>query len=339
MNKEDPSAASRKKDHIELAFESQTALADDRFFYEPLMTGNKPTIEKLGIDFLGYTFKAPIWVSSMTGGTGKAGQINRNLARMCKEFSLGMGLGSCRSLLYDDKYLSDFSLRSEIGDRPLYANLGIAQVEQLLKAGQVHKITELVKKLEANGLIVYINPLQAWFQPEGDRYTDAPLLTISRLLEETGLGIMVKEVGHGMGPESIKSLMKMPLHAIEFAAFGGTNFSKLELLRDTAGVSQEKAAMAHVGHTALEMVGFVNEFLELDDIRCQQIIISGGIKTFLDGYYLTSVCKANCIYGQASGFLKHATGDYETLQAYATSQMEGLSMASQFLRIKKPISF
>ena len=49
------------------------------------------------------------WISSMTGGTEKAGVINRNLARLANEFGLGMGLGSCRNLLYSDEYLADFA--------------------------------------------------------------------------------------------------------------------------------------------------------------------------------------------------------------------------------------
>ena len=72
---------------------------------------------------------APLWVSSMTGGTKEAGTINRNLARVCGQFGLGMGLGSCRIILHDDEYLSDFRLRKEMGDFPLYANLGVAQIE------------------------------------------------------------------------------------------------------------------------------------------------------------------------------------------------------------------
>ena len=40
--KEDPTAESRKRDHIELAFQSQVAQAalDGRFFYEPLLSGH-----------------------------------------------------------------------------------------------------------------------------------------------------------------------------------------------------------------------------------------------------------------------------------------------------------
>mgnify|MGYP000844694636 CR=1 FL=1 len=335
MQNEDPTASSRKQDHIELAFASQTPHADERFYYEPLFTGNHTDIHQLACHFAGHQLEAPIWISSMTGGTEKAGHINKNLAALCQEFGLGMGLGSCRSLLTSDEYLDDFRVRPYMGDQPLYANLGIAQVEKLLADGKETIIVELVKKLEANGLIIHINPLQEWFQPEGDRYYEAPIVTISRLLERTKLNLIVKEVGHGMGPASLQALMQLPIDAIEFAAFGGTNFSKLEMLRDKTGEVAQKQALAYVGHTAVEMVGYVNNILSSQEVLCRNFIISGGISSYLDGAYLIAECHGEAIYGQASGFLKHAMGTYEALRLYTRQQIEGLAMSRQILKNKK----
>ncbi len=335
MQNEDPTASSRKQDHIDLAFASQTPHADERFYYEPLFTGNHTDLHQLACQFAGHRLEAPIWISSMTGGTEKAGHINKNLAAACLEFGLGMGLGSCRSLLFSDDYLDDFNVRPYMGDQPLYANLGIAQIEKLLADGMQDRMVELVKKLEANGLIVHINPLQEWFQPEGDRYYEAPLHTIMRLIDKTGLRLIVKEVGHGMGPASLEALMQLPIDAIEFAAFGGTNFSKLELLRDKTGTTVQKEALAYVGHTAVEMVGFVNNILSHQEVKCHNFIISGGIRSYLDGAYLIAECKGEAVYGQASGFLKHAMGSYEELRLYTRHQIEGLAMSRQILKNKK----
>ena len=43
--------------------------------------------------------------------------------------------------------------------------------------------------------------------------------------------VIVKEVGQGMGPQSLKALYSLPIQAIDFAAGGGTNFAKLEIFR------------------------------------------------------------------------------------------------------------
>jgi isopentenyl-diphosphate delta-isomerase len=71
-----------------------------------------------------------------------------------------------------------------------------------------------------------------------------------------------------------------------------------------------------------------------DKALCKQVIISGGIKTFLDGYYLINQLQTNCVYGQASAFLKHARGSYEELYDYVNAQVEGLELANAFLKVR-----
>lgn len=332
---QDATAEERKKDHIQLALNSQTTKdkIDTRFYYEPCLSGNTPDYNLLKKQFLGTEFNAPMWISSMTGGTKMAATINQNLAKICNKYGLGMGLGSCRRLLYDDTYFSDFDQRKTIGDRPLYANLGIAQVEQLLDVGAYEKINELLKKLQADGLIIHINPLQEYMQPEGDRYQQSPIMTIEKLISKVNTKCIVKEVGHGMGPQSIAALMKLPLEAIEFAAFGGTNFSVIELGRNQDLASQAKSHLSLVGHTVDDMIRFVNEALPTS--TCKEVIISGGISNYLDGYYHISKSNANAVFGMASGFLKYAMEDYETLSTFVQSQLEGLALSYQLLTIKE----
>ncbi|CAN5177286.1 hypothetical protein BH09BAC1_BH09BAC1_01140 [soil metagenome] len=334
--KNDPTAEQRKQDHIELAFQSRITGQDidDRFYYEPMVSAHPKELTPKA--FLGKTMRAPIWISSMTGGTTSAGTINRNLAQACAEFGLGMGLGSCRALLDSDEFFEDFNLRPIIGpEQPFFANLGIAQVEQLLANGAGHKILALVNKLQADGLFIHVNPLQEWLQPEGDAINRSPIDTIEECLE-LGVKIIVKEVGQGMGPESLKALLQMPLAAIDFAAHGGTNFSKLELLRDSEQKQQTYGQLAHMGHTAEEMVDFVNGLFAIlgDKVKVEECIISGGVGNFLDGYYLMHKLRCNSVYGQGSAFLKHAQGDYKALQEFVRYQIQGLQVAGAFLKVR-----
>ena len=325
----------RKKDHINLAFSAQTGkgMQDKRFIYEPLLSGHPMDLPLY--NFLGKSLKAPLWISSITGGTGKAGKINRNLAKVAAEFGLGMGLGSCRCLLDDDACFDDFNVRHLIGNElPLYANLGIGQVEQLLADNALGKIEQLIDKLKADGLIIHINPMQEFFQPEGDRFKNAPFDTIEKLLQKTKLKLIVKEVGQGMGAESLNRLMQLPLEAIEFAAFGGTNFSKLELLRSNDEFLQTISVLMNTGHTAEEMLENVNNLVVQGNTKVKNIIISGGISSFLDGYYLTNKSKLPAVYGQAAAFLKYAMQDYEKLRAFVKAQIEGLKMAYAYLKVK-----
>lgn len=331
---EDGQASSRKKDHIDMAFKSDASqiLNDKRFYYEPLMSGHPNLDSDWSFKIGGKTMQFPIWVSSMTGGTEKGQLINSNLAKICGEFGLGMGLGSCRQLLYEDKRLHEFDVRQYIKDQPLFVNLGIAQLEELILDAETERITELIGKLNSDGLIIHVNPLQEWLQPEGDRFKAPALETIQNILSKASYPIIVKEVGQGFGKASLKALLELPLEAIDLAGYGGTNFSTLELMRSDETRYNSYEVFTRVGHTCNEMIHWINEIVGQTTTKVQKIIISGGVKSFLDGYYMMEKCRINSIYAQASGFLKHAL-DYKELRNHTQYQIEGLKMARAFLKI------
>ncbi|MEM9528058.1 MAG: isopentenyl-diphosphate delta-isomerase, partial [Bacteroidota bacterium] len=149
-----------------------------------------------------------------------------------------------------------------------------------------------------------------------------------------GLPLIVKEVGQGMGPRSLGQLLQLPLLAIDTAANGGTNFSKLELFRSDDLSREAYAPLVQTGHSAAEMVGMVNDLVTGGgaQMQCKQLIISGGIKNFLDGYYLIEQSALPAVYGQASAFLKYAREDYATLKRYVSTQIRGLELARAYLR-------
>lgn len=336
MSQEDPTAESRKHDHIALAFKSrvESGELDARFYYEPALSAHPREGSLKPFSFLGKTLRTPMWVSSMTGGTALARKINRNLAQACAEFGMGMGLGSCRQLLNSNEFLPDFDVRDIIGaDLPLYANLGCAQIEQLIENNSVEKLQELIDKLRADGLIIHVNPLQEAMQPEGDHFSRPPLEIVEEVISRFNFPVIVKEVGQGFGPASLRAFMKLPLGAIEFGAAGGTNFALLELLRSDEQHQSAFSGLARVGHTATEMLEWTNKIVsELED-SCQtrHLIISGGVSDFLDGYCLTRKSALPAVYGQASAFLRHAQDDYDSLRTFVRAQVRGLELANAFL--------
>jgi isopentenyl-diphosphate delta-isomerase len=335
----------RKKDHLQLVECAQMPLhlLDDRFDYEPLLGHHRIDHIDLSKTFLGKTLQAPLWISSMTGGTADAKVLNQRLARTAKNFALGMGVGSCRAFLENPKDASlreQFCLRPLLGDKAIFfANLGIAQVAELVLKKDINPLKMLVEELEADGLIIHVNPLQEYVQAEGDRFLLSPLQILEELLGDLDYPypLIIKEVGQGMGPRSLEALMKLPLAAIDFAAFGGTNFSQIEALRSQGG-QVGKECLARLGHGAEEMMRVFNALKEslraAGTLKCSQEIISGGISHFLDMHYYRLNSDGNALLGQGRELLLRAKESQESLDSFVESQIEGLKIASQFLFLK-----
>lgn len=330
--------ASRKDSHLDLALQSRNENTDSRFYYEPMMAVHPGKDDSWEVSFGNKRMRFPIWISSMTGGTVRTNEVNNRLAHSAARFGLGMGVGSARIAVEDTSREKDFNLRPILGDEiPFYLNFGIAQVEKFLKNKEVYKLKNLRNKLNADGFIIHVNPLQEWMQPEGDIIKTPPIITIRRFINEApDIPLIVKEVGQGFGPESMKALIELPLAAIEFAAAGGTNFSKVELLRNKVK-SEYLFPFIKVGHTAGEMVDMLNAIIQDPGVKreCNTVIISGGIKNFLDGYYYIQKSTMNAVYGQASEFLKHALQSGEALNEFLKYQTQGLILARSFLKIKE----
>ncbi|HET8962695.1 MAG TPA: hypothetical protein VFM99_02270, partial [Chitinophagales bacterium] len=132
------------------------------------------------------------------------------------------------------------------------------------------------------------------------------------------------------------ALLQLPLAAIEFGALGGTNFSKLELLRTSSANAKIYEMLIKVGHTAEEMVEFINAAsMQLGDkVKCSEIIVSGGVNGFLDGYYCLEKLQFNAVYAQASAFLKYAKEDIVLLREYVKTQVDGLALCKNYLTVR-----
>lgn len=328
----------RKIDHIKLAEKSIpiSDSPDSRFYYEPMLSAHP--INDKEFNFLGKTMKHPLWISSITGGSADSGRINSYLAEAAAEFGLGIGLGSCRTLLKSNKYFEDFNLRPILGDKvPFFANMGVAQIEELIEKKMLGKIHELVEnKLNADGLIIHVNPTQEWLQPEGDLYKRPPIETIIEFIEDLNheYKIIIKEVGQGIGPDSLEQLLKLEIDCIEFGAYGGTNFPAIEILRNKNTYSKHLKPLTSIGHNANEMIDVINKLISKDSFYCNHLIISGGIKNFLDGYYFIKKSKVPAIYGMANSLLHYALISKEELFDFIRAEIEGYKFASRYLSLK-----
>lgn len=320
-----------KDDHLNYALDAQANFKNDhRFFYEPLFATHPNEKDDLSLNFLGKKMNAPLWVSSMTGGGQNSALINKRLATTVAKYGLGMGLGSCRPLLdYNNSSFEDFNLRPILGkDILFYANIGIAQVEQLISKGECDQFFEICEKLDVDGIIVHINILQEFFQKEGDRVLKKPIDSLIEFKKLYGKKIIIKEVGQGFGPKSLQAICDAQFSAIDTAGFGGTNFTSLEGKRDQKQGYQE---FQKIGHSSIEMINFMKKSFKV----FPDCIISGGMSNILDAYYANCLYPGNSVIAMASGFLKLATESQESLDEYVSNWIELFSLAQKTLTLKE----
>src|SRR4030067_742066 len=109
------------------------------------------------LTFWGRRLRAPILISSMTGGTQAAGRINRALAEAAQARGVAMGLGSLRAALEDPRLASTFQVRPLAPDILLLANLGAVQLNYGYGVDECRRAVDMI---EADALTLHINAHQ-----------------------------------------------------------------------------------------------------------------------------------------------------------------------------------
>ena len=224
----------RKSEHLRVCIEEDvefqqltSGLEKYRFTHCCLPELDRSDIE-LGTTFLGKSLKAPILISSMTGGTELAHLVNTRLATVAQRYGLAMGVGSQRIALEQPELAPTFAVRSLAPDILLLANLGAVQ----LKYGcGLEDCLKLVELLEADALILHLNPLQELVQSGGDSNFKGLLAKIQQICAQLPVPVIAKEVGNGISAPMAKQLIEAGVAAIDVAGAGGTSWAKVESQR------------------------------------------------------------------------------------------------------------
>jgi isopentenyl-diphosphate delta-isomerase len=175
--------------------------------------------------FLGKALGAPLLISSMTGGTELAQLINYRLAAVAQQYGLAMGVGSQRVAIENPEVVSTFAVRSIAPDILLFANLGAVQLNY--RYG-VKECLQIVEWLEADALVLHLNPLQECVQTNGDTNFKGLLGKIEQLCQALPVPVIAKEVGNGISAVMAQRLMEAGIAAIDVAGAGGTSWAKVE---------------------------------------------------------------------------------------------------------------
>jgi isopentenyl-diphosphate delta-isomerase len=225
---------SRKADHLRVCLEEDvqfrqvtSGLGQYRFTHCGLPELDYQDIN-LQTHFLGKSLNAPLLMSSMTGGTELARLVNTRLATVAQRHRLAMGVGSQRIALEHPHLAPTFAVRSVAPDILLLANLGAVQLNY---GCGVKECLHLVELLEADALILHLNPLQECVQSQGDTNFRGLLEKIAQLCQQLPVPVIVKEVGNGISAVIAQQLINAGVTALDVAGAGGTSWAKVESQR------------------------------------------------------------------------------------------------------------
>ncbi len=307
-----PQTERRKADHIRINLEEDvqfprltTGLERWRFMHQALPELDFRTIDTR-VTLFGRTLNSPLLISSMTGGTPRARVLNRTLAQAAQDARIALGIGSQRAMIEDPALAETYQVRDVAPDILLLANMGAVQLNY---GYGVDECRRAVEQIQADALILHLNPLQEALQPEGDGNFAGLLSKIEAVCAALDVPVIAKEVGWGISPRAARQLADAGVAAIDVAGAGGTSWSEVEFHRaQTPQQAHVARAFADWGIPTAESIRHVRQ-------AAPEVLVfaSGGLRDGVD--------VAKCIAlgaelgGLAGPFLKAAD---ESLEAVRT---------------------
>jgi isopentenyl-diphosphate delta-isomerase len=300
--KKDTELVSRKADHIKINLEQDvrsawtTGLEDFRFVHEAL-----PELDLNRLDaslrLFSRRLAAPILVSSMTGGTEEAETINLRLAEAAQEVGLAMGVGSQRAALEHPERAATFQVRRVAPDILLFANLGAVQLNYGYTLDHCRRAVDMI---QADALILHLNPLQEAVQSGGDVNFAGLAKKIEEVCKKMNVPVIAKEVGWGISEGTAKLLADCGVSAIDVAGAGGTSWSQVEMHRAPDEFTRQLAA-TFVGWGIPTAASILNVKRAVPEMT---VFASGGLKDGLD--IAKCIALGATLGGMAGQFLKAA---------------------------------
>ncbi|APB01126.1 type 2 isopentenyl-diphosphate Delta-isomerase [Nocardia seriolae] len=238
-------SGNRKDDHLRLAVEQWLApvarneFDDVRFVHHALAGIDRDEVD-LGTTVAGLPWPVPLFINAMTGGSSRAGEVNRDLAIAARETGVPVATGSLSAYLRDASTARTYRvMRERNPDGCILANINAtASVDDARRA---------VDLLQANVLQIHLNSIQEIVMPEGERSFRSWVPQLERITLGVGVPVIVKEVGFGLSRETIALLRDIGVAAADVSGRGGTNFALIENARRSG---RDYAYLTHWGQSA-----------------------------------------------------------------------------------------
>jgi isopentenyl-diphosphate delta-isomerase len=268
----------RKKDHLALCagpnvgFRAKTTLLEQVQLVHCALPQMHADDVDSRTELLGKTLSAPVIVAAMTGGTDRAAEVNRDIARAADELGLGFGVGSQRAMFERPDTTWTFRVRDVAPNVLLLGNLGMVQAQKMSTA----QIQELIGEIGADALCIHFNPAMEIVQPGGDRDFTNGLEVLQRLVEELGTPVVAKETGCGFSRSVAQKIQAVGVRAIDVSGSGGTSWVAVEAHR---AIDEDDRALAdELWDWGIPTAASVAQCSGLG----LQIIATGGLQTGSD---------------------------------------------------------
>lgn len=274
----------RKREGIEIPLNNdvQAKTTSTYLEYVKLIHNALPELDYDEIDistnFLKRKFSAPLIIDSMTGGAPEAARINGRLGELAEKYGFAMGLGSQRAGLESKQLAETYSIaRKNAPSAFLIANIGGAQLAKGLTIDNIKKIIDMI---QADALVIHLNPLQELIQPEGEPKYKGVFSKISEISGDLDVPVIVKEVGAGISKEVAVKLEVAGVSAINVAGAGGTSWAGVEKLRAEASNNDLKT---HLGEIFWDWgIPTAASLIEVKKTVKVPIIASGGLRNGME---------------------------------------------------------
>lgn len=263
------------EEQVEYAFGDANGFGSYRFDHDALPEISKKDVDLSAVLF-GKKLAAPIFVGAMTGGTERAGEINRRLAIAAARCQVGFALGSQRKMIEDPAACASYAVREHAPALPLLVgNIGAVQLNYGVGVAQLRR---LIDDVGCDAFNFHLNPLQEAIQPEGDTDFSGLLAKLDEVIPQMGVPVIFKEVGSGISETTALKIKKLPVVGVETAGVGGTSWSKIESLRTSDSVQRSTGELfARWGVPTAESIQICRRVLPH-----ATVVASGGIRNGIE---------------------------------------------------------
>ncbi|MGT2829525.1 type 2 isopentenyl-diphosphate Delta-isomerase [Streptococcus hillyeri] len=255
----------RKDDHIKHALKYQApynSFDDIELIHRSLPTYDLNEID-LSTHFAGRDWDFPFYINAMTGGSEKAGQVNRKLAEVAAVTGILMVTGSYSAALKNE-HPDSFDFREAFPNLRLATNIGI---DKPIELGR-----KAVDQMKPLFLQVHVNLMQELLMPEGERAFRSWKKNLESYASELDVPVILKEVGFGMDDQTVRFAMSKGIKTVDISGRGGTSFAYIENQR-----GGNRDYLNEWGQSTAQTL------LNLKDLREEiEILASGGVRHPLD---------------------------------------------------------